>query len=106
MTRMILAALPLLAAVPLLAACATDGATTPPPADAEAAVPGTRCDANAAQGLLARAGAEIEAEAKRLSGAATVRRYGPGAMLTKDYRIDRLNIEEDAGGKVVKITCG
>lgn len=96
----------LLAALPLLAACAQDRADTPPPAAAKAPVPGTRCDANAVQGLVGRTGAEIEAEAQRASGAATVRRYGPGAMLTKDYRIDRLNIEEDASGRVVKISCG
>ena len=105
MTRTILLALPLLSGV-LLTACAQDRAATPPPASAADEVPGTRCDANAAQGLVGRPGAEIEAEAKRLSGATLVRRYGPDAMLTKDYRIDRLNIEEDAGGKVVKFSCG
>jgi hypothetical protein len=96
----------LLAALPLLAACAQDRADTPPPAAAQAPVPGTRCDANAAQQFVGQPADAVVAEAQRLSGAQMVRRYTTGDMLTRDYRVERLNVEVDAGGKVVKIYCG
>lgn len=83
-----------------LAACAP---TLPP---VEPAVPGTRCDANAAAGLAGKSADTAVAEAKRLSGAESVRRYVTGSPVTMDYRADRLNVETDAAGVIVKLTCG
>ncbi|KQT32456.1 hypothetical protein ASG29_11800 [Sphingomonas sp. Leaf412] len=99
-----------LACMAPLAACTANPprlppATTPAP-PAEAAVPGTRCDANAAQRLIGTAADTSAAEAQRLSGARTVRRYRTGDMLTMDLRPDRLNVETDAAGRIVKLTCG
>ncbi|KQN93019.1 hypothetical protein ASE95_10575 [Sphingomonas sp. Leaf231] len=68
--------------------------------------PGVQCDANAAQALVGRPAAQVAAEAQRLSGARSVRRYATGDMLTMDFRPDRLNIETDAAGNVVKLSCG
>ena len=40
------------------------------------------------------------------SGARTVRVIRPGDAVTMDYRQDRLNIELDADGKIVRFNCG
>lgn len=71
-----------------------------------AEAPGTRCDAGAAAALVGRAADASLAEAQRLSGARTVRRYATGDAVTMDYRADRLNVETDAGGTIVKLSCG
>ncbi len=84
-----------------LGACAKP----PLPVAAEPA-PGVQCDANAAQALVGRAAATVAAEAQRLSGARSVRRYATGDAVTMDFRPDRLNIESDAAGNVVKFSCG
>ena len=91
-----------LAALPLLAACASQG--TPPAAEMPA--PGTQCNANAAQGLVGRPADAAVAEAQRLSGARTVRRYASGDAVTMDFRAGRLNVETDAAGTIVKLSCG
>ena len=93
-----------LAVLPLLSACParTDlpAAAPPPPA------PGTQCDANPAQGLVGRPADNSVAKAQRLSGAGTVRRYRTGDAVTMDFRADRLNVETDAAGTIVKLSCG
>ncbi|WP_414714244.1 I78 family peptidase inhibitor [Sphingomonas sp.] len=48
----------------------------------------------------------IAAEAKRRSGAGTVRWIGPGQMITMDYRQDRLDIRVDAIGVILSLSCG
>lgn len=73
---------------------------------AENAAPGVQCDANAVQPLVGRAAAEVTDEAQRRSGARAVRSYRRGDPLTLDFRPDRLNVERDAAGKVVRFSCG
>ena len=87
---------------PLVAACAPQPAS---PADGPTRT-GTGCDAAAVQHLVGAAADTTAPEALRLSGARTLRRYVTGDMLTMDYRADRLNVETDATGKIVKLTCG
>lgn len=79
-----------------LAGCAT----------APAAPVVAQCDAAPVQALVGRPAAAIADEARRRSGAGIVRRYTTGDALTRDYRIDRLNIESDTAGTVVALTCG
>ena len=87
-----------------LAGCA------PKPVSPVAATPtaggDARCDVSAATALVGRSADASLAEAQRLSGARTVRRYATGDALTMDYRADRLNVETDAGGTIVKLSCG
>jgi hypothetical protein len=90
-----------LAALLALGACAKPAVPV-----AENAAPGVQCDANAVQPLVGRAAAEVTDEARRRSGARVVRSYRSGDALTMDFRPDRLNVERDAAGKVVKFSCG
>ncbi|HTG37851.1 I78 family peptidase inhibitor [Sphingomonas sp.] len=68
---------------------------------------GAQCDATAIQDLVGQNGdpATIE-RAKSMSGARDVRRYVSGSALTMDFRPDRLNVEVDAAGRIVKLGCG
>lgn len=65
------------------------------------------CKADAAQGFVGRNASEaVVKEAVRASGAKTARVIPHDGMVTMDYRGDRLNIQLDAQGKIVGITCG
>lgn len=87
-----------------LAALLTAGCATVPPAEAGGS---GKCEAAKAQKLIGRArSAKVGAEALRLSGATALRWIPPGAMVTMDYREDRVNLRVDAAGKVVKVDCG
>lgn len=46
------------------------------------------------------------ADAKARSHSAKVRTIAPGDLVSMDFRGDRLNIETDAAGRVVKMRCG
>lgn len=88
----------LLMAVVAISACA--------PKNPGVGAPATACNVDAAQRFVGQPADAAQAQAQRLSGAQSVRRYATGDMLTMDYRPDRLNIETDAGGRIVKLTCG
>jgi hypothetical protein len=65
------------------------------------------CKADAAQAFVGRSNSEaVVKDAVRASGAKTVRVIPEGGAVTMDYRGDRLNIQLDAQGKIVAITCG
>ena len=83
----------------LVAACAPQPSVTDGQARAG-------CDAVAVQQFVGQPADAAASEALRLSGAKTLRRYVTGDMLTMDYRADRLNVESDANGRIVKLTCG
>jgi hypothetical protein len=68
---------------------------------------GGSCESSKAQALVGRTRSQaVEAEALRLTGARAVRWIPEGAMVTMDYREDRLNLHLDGKGAVVKIACG
>ena len=86
-----------------IAALLTAGCATAP---AEVRASGL-CDAARAQKLLGRTRSPRLGEAaKRLTGADTLRWIAPGAMVTMDYRENRVNLRLDPANKVVRITCG
>ncbi|MBA3676342.1 MAG: hypothetical protein H0W74_02925 [Sphingosinicella sp.] len=65
------------------------------------------CDASRAQSLIGRSGTgQLGADALRRTGARDIRWIQPGQAVTMDFRADRLNIELDAGNRVVRFTCG
>jgi hypothetical protein len=72
---------------------------TPPP-------PG-KCVADGLAGLTGKTQSEaVTKEALRLSGAKTIRWIAPGMAVTMDYREDRLNLDTDERGKIVRAYCG
>jgi hypothetical protein len=93
----------------LIAAAAAASACTPAPAEEPVSqpAPAGACNAAPAQHLVGRArSAAVGAEAKRLTGAATLRWIPEGTMVTMDYREDRLNLDLDAKGQITKVRCG
>jgi Peptidase inhibitor I78 family len=89
------------AAPMVLAACA---ATQPP---VHGQTPGHRCDAAGTDQFIGRqasgaAGAAIMAA----THAAVLRWAPPGAMLTMDYREDRVTVRTGRGGRITAVACG
>lgn len=71
------------------------------------APPAGACTSEGLDSLIGKTqSAEIAAEAKRLSGARTLRWIAPGMAVTMDYRTDRLNLDVDASGKITRAHCG
>ena len=65
------------------------------------------CNAGKAKRLVGRKRSPAaEAEALRLTGAGTVRWIPMGAMVTMDYRPDRLNLRLDRKGRILSANCG
>ena len=65
------------------------------------------CNAAKAKKLIGhKRSAGAEALALRLSGAGTVRWIPLGAMVTMDYRPDRLNLRLDRKGRILSMSCG
>lgn len=48
----------------------------------------------------------LRAEMARKVGHGRIRWLPPGTIVTQDYRVDRLNVDIDAGGVVVRARCG
>ena len=65
------------------------------------------CDANRVLYLKGKPRAAIDAsEALRHAGARTLRWIEPGAAVTMDFRVDRLNLHVDKAGIVTDARCG
>lgn len=89
-----------IAALALTGACAPQERPAPNP-------PGIECDANKVQDLVGKPrSAALEAEAKRLSGANVVRWLEPNAIVTMEFRADRLNLHLGTDGKIGSARCG
>jgi hypothetical protein len=91
-----------------LSACAASMAGTGPD-QAEAAPPTAAmvCNAAAAQGHVGQKASEaMGAAVLRESGARTLRWGPPGAVWTRDFRQDRVNVSYDADMTVTEIICG
>ena len=69
--------------------------------------PPQACEPSRAQFAVGRnAGPRVVNQAQRRSGAATVRVIGPNDAVTMDFRPDRLNLETNARGRIVRVRCG
>ena len=92
-------------AASLLSGCAS----TPEPAaqQPDAPVAGGRCEAEGAQFAVGQqASAALLAQARIKAGAQDARFIGPNDMVTLEYRSNRVNLNTDANGKVVRVNCG
>lgn len=87
----------------IVSACATMPSAVEQPAAPSPAAP---CDAAPVQDLVGKPLAAHHADAQQRANAGAVRVYESGSAVTMDYRADRLNIETDASGTIVKLTCG
>lgn len=75
--------------------------TSPPPTTAD------RCGAAAADQFIGRKDTPmVRAELARQIGHGRIRWLAPGTVVTMDYREDRLNVDLDAGGVIVRARCG
>jgi hypothetical protein len=98
-------------ALGVLAMAMTMGAAAPPPSAPESypihGDGGHRCDVADAKRLVGRTRSpKVEAEARRLTGAGLVRWVPMGAMVTMDFRPDRLNLHLDRKGRILSVNCG
>ena len=64
------------------------------------------CDFSRAEGFIGKPGDAVAEDARAATGAKSVRVIRPGQAVTQDYRIDRLNLETDDAGTVVRVRCG
>jgi hypothetical protein len=86
--------LTILPALALAAACTPEA----PPADAGP----NECPAASLQTLVGQPESAVAA----MTFATPMRLLRPGMAVTMDYRPDRLNIEVDRAGRVVRVFCG
>ncbi|MEO7548792.1 MAG: I78 family peptidase inhibitor [Ramlibacter sp.] len=94
-----------------LAACAQQPGPSqragPPPILSAPTTTMGACDAAMAQFAIGRGfDAALEKEVRERSGARVVRPLRPGQMVTMEYSAQRLNLDLDIAGKVVKARCG
>lgn len=89
-----------LAATAALAGCTYDTRPEPP-------APGIECNANRLHNVIGKKrSAKVEAHAKRQSGANVVRWLEPGAIVTLEFRSDRLNLDLNRNGRITGARCG
>lgn len=102
---------PLLAcgSILVLQACAQTDMTSSASGRTEASAnePSKRCDAAAAQFAIGKEPTrELVETARRQAGADLVRVIRQDQMVTKEYRVGRLNLLLDESGKVRQVQCG
>jgi hypothetical protein len=85
--------LAILAAMVMLAACQT---SVPEGAGPDG------CGAGALQGLVGQSATVLQ----RMKFAGPTRILRPGMAVTMDYSPDRLNIEIDGAGRIIRVQCG
>ncbi|NYT57583.1 hypothetical protein H0A65_01450 [Alcaligenaceae bacterium] len=87
----------------LLAGCSSVDLSEPPGSNAAS----HGCDASKASHVTGKhISPAQEQEAMRSSGAATLRVIRPGQAITRDYRAERLNLQLNDYGTVVRAYCG
>lgn len=74
---------------------------------AKAPRPEQRCNATAAQWAIGKTNTEHNVnEARQRAGAYMVRVLRPGQPTTREFNAERLNLEVDATGRIIKSFCG
>ena len=92
-------------ALSLLAGCSSTSESTAQ--EPNAPVASGRCDAAGAQFAVGQqASAALLAQARAKAGAQDARFIGANDMVTLEYRSNRVNLNTDTNGKVVRVNCG
>lgn len=82
----------------------SSGRTSPPPPPQR---PVEKCDQTAAQWAVGKTNTENTIkEARKRSGAYMARVLRPGQPTTREFNVERLNLEVDATGRILKAFCG
>ncbi|WP_237151450.1 I78 family peptidase inhibitor [Oryzibacter oryziterrae] len=90
-----------LAIAPSTGCIAASPKTMPGPSSTEA------CSTEQLTDLIGQPASEANiAKASQVSGARSVRVIKVGAMVTMDFRTDRLNIELSKDGRIARLRCG
>ena len=92
------------------AAGGAQGATSPAPDTppvASGQPPRNRCDAQAAQSFVGQPfGATTLEQARAAASADEARMLQPDSMVTKEYKVGRLNVVVGADNRVTRVHCG
>ena len=92
--------------VSLLTGCSSNKPESSAQEPAAQAMSG-RCDASGAQFAVGQqASAALLTQARSKAGAQDARFISPNDVLTLEYRSERVNLNTDANGKVVRVNCG
>ncbi|WP_263262075.1 I78 family peptidase inhibitor [Pseudomonas sp. RIT-PI-S] len=96
-----------LALTALLGGCSNSAPKAPASAEATPVVEAGRCNAEGAQFAVGQqASAALLEQAKARSGSLMGRILGPHDAVTMDYRSERLNLNADDSGKIIRANCG
>lgn len=96
-----------LAMMAVLAGCSSAAKDAPASATSAPAAGDGRCDAQGAQFAVGQqASKPLLEQAKTRSGSMMARILGPHDSITMDYRSERLNLNTDDSGKVIRANCG
>lgn len=96
-----------LAVMAILAGCSSATKDEPASPAVSAVVESGRCNADAAQFAVGQpASKALLEQAKTRSGSMLARILGPHDAITMDYRSERLNLNTDDAGKIVRANCG
>jgi len=106
-----LASLGALFALSVLAGCTTSASSaakeSAAPKDSVTQAGDGRCEAKGADFAIGQsASAALLEQARSRTGAQSARVLGPDDMVTLEYRSDRLNLNTDSSGKVIRANCG
>jgi multidrug efflux pump subunit AcrA (membrane-fusion protein) len=84
---------------PAASPASSAGAAPPPPV--------ALCDAKPAQFAVGQSStASVMESARARSGAHMARILRPGQMVTKEFDAHRLNLQVDANGRILAVSCG
>lgn len=93
-----------LAVAAVLAGCSTGGNAA---GGAAPAGNDGRCEASGADFAIGKpASAELLEQARKASGSQMARILKPHDVVTLEYRSERLNLNVDEQGKVIRVNCG
>lgn len=92
----------------LLAGCSTpSGSGTDSKAPVATSAGDGRCDAEGGQFAIGKqASLDLLNQVRTRTGAQDARILGPNDMVTLEYRSERVNVNADASGKVIRVNCG